>query len=132
MEYHLFSGSQTILPTHNPRVQAKFRRVLIARSVHLHEGCQVVDVDKHGLRCDNGLYYPLNEILWVTDATAPAWLMKPGDLLILTKPIGTGLCFRPICDSGPNDVGLTLHSTQCCNPIGLGLVLHSPQSNRLH
>jgi selenide,water dikinase len=78
LEYHLFSGSQTILPTHNPRVQAKFRRVLIERSVHLHEGRQVIDVDKHGLRCADGQYHPLNEILWVTDATAPAWLGRAG------------------------------------------------------
>ena len=31
LEYHLFSGSQAILPTHNRHVQAQFRRVLTER-----------------------------------------------------------------------------------------------------
>jgi selenide,water dikinase len=78
LEYHLFSGSATILPTHNRRVQAKFRRVLAARGVHVHEGCQVVEVDKEGLRCANGSTYRLEEIVWVTDAVAPAWLGEAG------------------------------------------------------
>lgn len=78
LEYHLFSGSDTILPTHNQRVQAKFRRVLAARGVQVHEGCRVVDVSKEGLRCANGSVHWLDEILWVTDASAPAWLAEAG------------------------------------------------------
>lgn len=78
LEYHLFSGSATILPTHNRRVQARFRRVLAARGVQVHEGCQVVEVDKAGLRCADGSTYRLEEKLWVTDAVAPAWLGAAG------------------------------------------------------
>ena len=78
LEYHLFSGSATILPTHNQRVQAKFRRVLAERGVHVHEGCRVVKVDRQGLRCADGRVYRLDEILWVTDAAAPVWLAAAG------------------------------------------------------
>ena len=76
--YHLFSASASILPTHNRRVQATFRRVLGTRGIHVHEGDQVVEVHKEGLRCADGSAYALDEILWVTDAMAPAWLAEAG------------------------------------------------------
>jgi selenide,water dikinase len=76
--YHLFSASPDILPTHNRHVQAKLRRVLTARGIQVHEGCQVVEVYKDGLRCADGRMYKLEEILWVTDATAAAWLAEAG------------------------------------------------------
>ena len=76
--YHLFSGSPGILPTHNRHVQAKLRRILTARGIQVHEGCQVVEVYKDGLRCADGRMYALEEILWVTDAAAPAWLAAAG------------------------------------------------------
>jgi selenide,water dikinase len=79
LEYHLFSGTPAILPTHNPRVQAKFRRVLAERGVHVHAGCRVVEVGPEGLlRCADGSTHRLDEILWVTDASAPAWLGEAG------------------------------------------------------
>jgi selenide,water dikinase len=78
VEYHLFSGSPSILPTHNRRVQAKLRRVLTARRISVHEGCRVVEVHKDGLRCADGRGYELEGILWVTDAAAPSWLAEAG------------------------------------------------------
>ena len=78
MEYHLFSGSATILPTHNRRVRATVRRVLAERGVHVHEGSRVVEVDCQDLRCADGNVYRLDEILWATDAIAPAWLAEAG------------------------------------------------------
>jgi selenide,water dikinase len=78
VEYHLFSGSPSILPAHHRRVQVKLRRVLAARGIHVHEGCRVVEVYKEGLRCADGRVYELEEILWVTDAAAPAWLAEAG------------------------------------------------------
>ena len=44
----------------------------------MHEGCRVVEVHKDGLRCADGREYELEEILWVTDAAAPAWLAEAG------------------------------------------------------
>jgi len=78
LEYHIFSAAATILPTHNRRVQARFRRVLAARGVHVHEGCPVVEVHKEGLRCADGRMHWLEEMLWVTDAIAPTWLGEAG------------------------------------------------------
>jgi selenide, water dikinase len=78
LEYHLFSAAATLLPTHNRRVQARFRRVLAARGVLVHEACRVVEVTAEGLRCTDGRAYQLDEILWVTDAVAPKWLAEAG------------------------------------------------------
>ena len=38
----------------------------------------MVEVYKDGLRCADGRRYELEEILWVTDAAAPAWLAEAG------------------------------------------------------
>ena len=79
LEYHLFCATETILPTHNRRVQAKFQRVLAARGVKVHMPCRVVEVQAGGVvHCDDGQTYQLDEILWVTDAIAPAWLGQAG------------------------------------------------------
>jgi selenide,water dikinase len=77
LEFHLFSATG-ILPTHNRRVQAKFRRVLAERGVSVHEGSPVVEVGKGWLRCGDGLKFSLDEILWVTQAGAAPWLRESG------------------------------------------------------
>jgi len=77
LEFHLFSATG-ILPTHNRRVQAKFRRVLAERSVRVHEGSPVVEVGNGWLRCGDGLKFSLDEILWVTQAGAAPWLKESG------------------------------------------------------
>ena len=76
--YHVFSSTDTILPTHNRRVQAKFRHVLAARGVQVHTDCRIVEVHEDGLRCQHGQSYALDEVLWVTDAIAPDWPAKAG------------------------------------------------------
>lgn len=76
-EFYLFSATG-ILPTHNRRVQAKFRRVLAERSVRVHEGTPVVEVGSGWLRCEDGSKFLLDEILWVTQAGAAPWLRESG------------------------------------------------------
>lgn len=79
LEYHVFCATPTILPTHNRRVQATFQRALDTRGIHLHSNCRVTAVEKDGVvHCADGQVYPLDELLWVTDAIAPAWLTQAG------------------------------------------------------
>ena len=77
LEFHLFSSSE-ILPTHNAKVRAKFRRVLAEREVGVHTGSPVAEVGSGWLRLKNGNKIPLDEILWVTQARAAAWLKEAG------------------------------------------------------
>ncbi len=76
--FHLFSAADTVLPTHNGRVQTTFRRVLDARGVHLHLGRRVTAVEADGLVTDDGVHHPLDETVWATDAGAQGWPGQSG------------------------------------------------------
>lgn len=73
-EFHLFGSTKTLLPTHNSRIQTKFQRVFAERGVQVHLGSRVVSVERDGLRTENGCRHGLDEIIWATEAEAPAWL----------------------------------------------------------
>ena len=77
LEFCLFSSTE-ILPTHNAKVRAKFRRVLAERGVSVYTGSPVEEVGSGWLRLRNGSQYPLDEILWVTQARAAPWLKEAG------------------------------------------------------
>ncbi len=78
LEFHLFGDTEEILPTHNRRVQAKFRRVLAERGVAVHLGQGVIAVDGRQLRLADGATQAFDEILWVTAAAAAPWLRPSG------------------------------------------------------
>jgi selenide,water dikinase len=78
LEFHLLTDTDDILPSHSPRVRAKFRRVLETRGVHVHTEHNVVQVEPGVLHCDNGAEMPLDEVLWVTWASAASWVAESG------------------------------------------------------
>ena len=78
IEYHLFSGNETILPTHNRNVQRVFAKTLQDRGVTVHSGKPVVEVTPGHLRTEDGQTIDADEILWVTAAGAAAWPGKAG------------------------------------------------------
>ncbi len=78
LTFHLFSRTESILPTHNKRVQAAFQRLLSERSVHVHAPCRVTRLWENGLGCDDGSSHEFEEILWVTNAAAPSWPADAG------------------------------------------------------
>jgi selenide,water dikinase len=75
-EFHLYGAGQTVLVTHNRGVQRKFERILAERGVHVHTPARVSEVTSSGLVLESSDSHPLDEILWVTHASAPAW---PGE-----------------------------------------------------
>ncbi len=76
IEFHLLTDTPTILPTHNDKVRGAFARVLRARGVTVHAGEAVAEVTPGRLRTAGGREIEADEILWVTDAAAPAF---PGE-----------------------------------------------------
>ena len=76
LTFHLFSRTESVLPTHNRRVQAAFQGLLAERGVHVHAPCRVTRLWENGLSCEDGGTHELEEILWVTNAAAPSW---PGE-----------------------------------------------------
>jgi selenide,water dikinase len=77
-DFHLFSSTETVLPTHGRLVQVKFRRVLEERGVHVHLGYRVVEVYPDGLETEDGGRHALDEIVWATEAGAQAWPRDAG------------------------------------------------------
>lgn len=75
-EFHLFFNSGTILPTHNRRVRTRFQRLLRHRGIRLYPGLKVIQVRDRILVLEDGSNHELDEILWVTQASAPGWLRE--------------------------------------------------------
>ncbi len=78
IEFHMFTDTDEILPTHNARVRAMFRRVLAERAVQVHAGKAVIRVEPGRLTTRDGAVHAFDEILWVTAAGAAPWLGKSG------------------------------------------------------
>ncbi len=78
IDYHLFSASDDILPSHNPRARRIFEHVLRDRHVHVVTGTPVAEVAPGRLATAQGADYALDEILWVTAAGAAPWLAETG------------------------------------------------------
>lgn len=78
LECTLFSASQDLLATHNPRVRRKFSRILDERGVEVHRGCPVERVEPDGVVDANGEHHRFDAVMWVTEASAPAWIAEAG------------------------------------------------------
>ena len=75
---HVFSAAPTILPTHNRRVRAKFKRILADRDVVVHLDAAVAEVTAEGLVTESGWEGRFHEVVWVTKASAAGWLATSG------------------------------------------------------
>jgi selenide,water dikinase len=78
LQFHLLSASDTVLPTHNAGVRARFAGVLAARGVQVHLGAEVVRVQPGELHCRNSTAVAVDETLWVTQAGGAPWLESTG------------------------------------------------------
>jgi selenide,water dikinase len=78
MRFVLLTSSDTVLPTHNPGVRARFARVLRERHVEVHTRSAVVKVSPGCLHTQDGRTFDADETMWVTQAGGPAWLQTTG------------------------------------------------------
>lgn len=78
LRFHLLGGDADILPTHNARVRATFRRLLASRGVILHLGSPVVAAQPGRVRTERGETVAVDELVWVTRAGGAAWLAGTG------------------------------------------------------
>ncbi len=78
LSFHLLDAETTILPTHNQKVREKFEECLKSRSVQMHLGFPVTQVDSGKLVTGSGETLKVDEILWVTRAGGPEWLQGTG------------------------------------------------------
>lgn len=78
LEFHLVSKSARILSAFPASVSDRFQRILEQRGVKVHCGNQATEVSQGVLSLNGGETLMLDEILWVTGASAPAWLQESG------------------------------------------------------
>ncbi len=78
LEFHLISKSAQIMPAFPAGVARRLERILEQRGVHVHRDAEAIKVVDLGLELSNGNKLELDEMLWVTGASAPAWLRESG------------------------------------------------------
>lgn len=78
LKFVLLTSGDSILPTHNPRVRARFAKVLQERNVEVHAHAEVVHVWPGCLHTRDGRTFDADETMWVTQAGGPAWLRSTG------------------------------------------------------
>ena len=83
--FSLISATAEILPTHNPRVRAAFRRILRQRGVEVRTNCLVTEAAEGCVRFADNTQLALDEMLWVTTAGAADW---PGESGLATDEQG--------------------------------------------
>jgi selenide,water dikinase len=77
LSFHLIAASEHLLPTHNARTRAKFMQLLARYGIELSLGERVVAANADGVRTVNRLI-ALDEVFWVTNASAPPWPANAG------------------------------------------------------
>jgi len=78
LEFHLFTDADEILVGYNRSIRRKFVRILEARSIKVHTGHEVINVDPGRLSFTSAPDVLVDEILWVTSAGAAEWLRNSG------------------------------------------------------
>ncbi len=73
LEFHLFTEDDTILPTHNHKVQQHMHQRMTERGITLHTGRRVEAVTEDAVILAGGQVAPIDAVLWATRASAPAW-----------------------------------------------------------
>ncbi|AFY41137.1 FAD-dependent oxidoreductase [Nostoc sp. PCC 7107] len=83
LEIHLFNRHQEILPYHHSLVQRQVKQILTSRDIFLHLGesvSQIAQINEESLavKCESGLAVECQKVFWVTQASAPDWLIATG------------------------------------------------------
>ncbi len=78
VELMLISAATELLPAHDPRVRARIEKALVARGIAVHRSQQITAAEPGQLRSASGQTFKAEEVLWVTQAGAPAWPAAAG------------------------------------------------------
>ena len=82
IQFHILSAAQSILPSHNQKVRARYQKVLDKRKITVHNDFRVTRVEKGCLFDDSDhsqvKRLKADEIIWAISASAPSWLKLAG------------------------------------------------------
>jgi selenide,water dikinase len=74
----LLTADDEILASHPASVVRRFRRQFAKRGIAIHTNARVTEVASGQLRDASGNTFEYDEVLWVTNASAPGWLNDSG------------------------------------------------------
>ncbi len=77
-QLHLLHRGTEIMGSHHPRVRQQLTHIVQAKGIQLHLGQRVTAVHAGQLHCASGLTLTAQPIIWVTQASAPAWVAASG------------------------------------------------------
>jgi selenide,water dikinase len=78
LEVTLLNKEAYILSSHNKGVIDRFTKICQTRQIKIINHCQVTEVNKTSVITAAGDCYAANSVIWVTQASAPAWLKQAG------------------------------------------------------
>ncbi|MEM7304732.1 MAG: selenide, water dikinase SelD [Pseudomonadota bacterium] len=78
LNYTLLTKSDVILPTHNSGVRNRFSKILESRAIEVHTECAVTEVGEHFVETEHGSRFNADAVIYVTNASAPAWPEESG------------------------------------------------------
>jgi selenide,water dikinase len=97
--------SDEVLPTHNLRVRAAFRRILAGRGIAVHEGRPVAAITAGHVHLGDGTTLAADATLVTTHAAAPAWFERTGLALGRGGFLAVGPTLQAISDPDAFAVG---------------------------
>ena len=109
LEFHLISNTDRIMPAFPAGMARRFERILGERGVRVHCGAEATLVYEGGLELNNKRQLSLDEVLWVTGASAPTWPRESG---------------FDVDDSGFIRVNESLQSTSHADIFAAGDIVH--------
>jgi len=109
LEFHLVSQSDRIMPAFGASVARRFERILEERGVNVYRGNGASRVSANELTLGDGTAIQVDEVLWVTGASAPEWLAASG---------------LAVDDAGFIAVNATLQSTSHEDVFAAGDIAH--------
>jgi selenide,water dikinase len=109
LRFYLFDANSEVLSSHNRKVRAYFQDLLLRRDIELHLHQRITEFKDGRLTTETGQQLHMDEVLWVTRASAQSWLRE------------TALALSP---EGFISVDPTLQSVSHPNVFAVGDIAH--------
>ncbi len=78
VKIHLFHRDAEIMPHYGGWVRRRLQAILRQKGINLHLQETVIEVQPNKISCESGLKVECDRIFWVTQASAPGWIIESG------------------------------------------------------
>lgn len=78
LKLNVVTDTDVVLPSHNAGVRKRIARILYKHGIKVHVNQRIVKVDADSVRTESDELIAADSVIWVTNASAPAWLKESG------------------------------------------------------